>query len=107
MIQQRAKTKSEDRPTIEMFEVTDPVELAAARKQSEEFERNSRWLQEHISEVYASANRGKVVCIAGQQAFYGDTVQQAVALAKAAHPEDTGRFSRYITKQKMTMVYAT
>jgi hypothetical protein len=107
MIQQNAKSTWEDRPTIEMFEVTDPVELAAARKQTEEFERNSQWLQEHISEVYAPCNRGKVVCIAGREAFFGDSVQEAVSRAKTAHPDDTGRFSRYIPKQKMTMIYAT
>jgi hypothetical protein len=107
MIQQLAKSTWEDRPTIEMFEVTDPVELAAARKQTEEFDRNSKWLQEHISEVYTPANRGKVVCIAGQEAFFGNSVQEAVSLGKAAHPDDTGRFCRYIPKQKMIMIYAT
>lgn len=107
MIQQGAKSTWENHPPIEVIEVTDPVELAAARKQSEEFERNSKWLQEHISEIYAPANRGKVVCIAGQEPFFGDSVQEAVSRAEAAHPNDTGRFSRYIPKQKMTMIYAT
>ena len=106
MIQQHAKSTRDDRPVMEMFEVTDPVQLAAARQQTAEFERNSRWLQEHIAEVYAPANRGKVVCIAGREAFFGDSVEEAVAHAKAAHPDDTGRFSRYIPKQNMTMIYA-
>jgi hypothetical protein len=106
MIQEHPKSTRDDRPAVEMFEVTDPAELAAARKQTEEFERNSQWLQEHIAEVYAPANRGKVVCIAGRQAFFGDSVQEAVSHAKAAYPDDTGRFSRYIPKQTMTMIYA-
>ena len=107
MIQQVAKPTLVDRPSIEVFEVTDPVELAAARKQSEEFLRNSKWLQDHISVIYAPANRGKVVCIAGQEAFFGNTVEEAVTRAKAAHPDDTGSFNRYIPKQKLAMVYAT
>ena len=107
MIQQIGKSTWEDRPTVEVFEVTDPVQLAAARKQSEEFERNSKWLQQHIATIYAPANRGKVVCIAGQEAFFGDSVQEAVARAEAVHPDDTGRFSRYIPMQHLTMIYAT
>ena len=44
----------ENRPTaIEMEEVTDAKELTQGRRQREQFDRNSAWLQAHISEIYA------------------------------------------------------
>jgi len=94
-------------PVIEVFELTDPQELEQARLQREQSDRNSKWLQEHIDAVYVPANRGKIVCIAGQEAFFGDTVEEVEARATAAHPEDKGSFMRYIPRQKMTWIYAT
>jgi hypothetical protein len=46
------------------------------------------------------------VCIAGEELFVAETPQEAVALAEAAHPEDDGRFVRYIPKEKMARIYA-
>lgn len=94
-------------PIIEIIEVTDPQELAEARRRREQFDRNSEWLRHHIPEVHAPLNRGKVLCIAGQEAFFSDTVEEAVARATAAHPDDQGWFTRYIPRQKVTMIYAT
>jgi len=93
-------------PAIEVIEVADPQELAEARKQREQFDRNSEWLKQHIADVYAPANRGKIVCIAGGEAFFGDNVKEVVARATAAHPDDKGWFTRYIPLQKMAMIYA-
>jgi hypothetical protein len=90
-------------PPIVMEEVTDPVELARARAQDERFERNWAWLQAHTSEVYA--HRGKHVCIAGEELFVADTVKEALALAAAAHPEDDGRFTLYIPRERMARIY--
>jgi len=56
------------RTFVEMQEVTDADELAKARKQREQFDRNSVWLQDHITDIYAK-HRGKCICIAGQEAF--------------------------------------
>jgi hypothetical protein len=94
-------------PAIEVFELTDPVECEKARLQRAQFDCNSAWLQAHIKEVYAPENRGKVVAIAGQEAFFGDAVRDAVDQALAAHPDDKGYFTRYIPKQRMTWIYAT
>jgi hypothetical protein len=94
-------------PVIEVFELTDPVECEKARLQRAQFDRNSAWLQSHIKEVYVSANRGKIVAIAGEEAFFGDSLKDAVDQALAAHPNDKGYFTRYIPKQKMTWIYAT
>ena len=88
---------------IEMEEVHDAHELASAQRQREQFDRNSAWLQAHISEIYAK-HRGKCICIAGQQLFVGDTTKAAIAQATAAHPEDEGWFTRYIPKDKVASI---
>ncbi|HEY3246226.1 MAG TPA: hypothetical protein VGM03_23020 [Phycisphaerae bacterium] len=92
-------------PAIALREVDDARELAQARKQREQFDRNSAWLQSHIAEVYARY-RGQYVCIAGEELFAGATVKGAIAQAAAAHPEDEGWFTRYIPKEKAAKVYA-
>jgi hypothetical protein len=94
-------------PVIEVYTETDPVECEKARQQRVQFDRNSAWLQAHIRDVYVPANRGKIVAIAGEQAFVGETVKEAIDKALAAHPNDKGCFTRYIPKQKMIWVYAT
>jgi hypothetical protein len=45
------------RTPIVMEAVTDPEQLARARQQRAQFDRNSAWLQAHIVEVY-STHRG-------------------------------------------------
>lgn len=87
-----------------MQEVTEPAELSAARAQREKFDRNSAWLQEHIAEIY-SRYRGQFICVAGEEVFVGDTVREAVAKARAAHPDDDGSFTRYIPQEKVPRVY--
>ena len=95
-----------DKPSpIVMEEVTDPEELAKARAQRERFDRNSAWLQAHIAEMYARY-RGKCICIAGEGLCVADTPEEALALATAAHPEDDGRFLRYIPREKLDRIYA-
>jgi hypothetical protein len=91
---------------ITMEIVTDPVELAQAKAQHERFERNWAWLQAHSSEVYSDANRGKIVCVAGQQMFIAETGREAVAQAKAAHPDDDGYFTLIIPRHKGPRIYA-
>ena len=92
-------------PAVIMEEVTDPEELAKARAQDERFERNSAWLQAHVSEVY-TRYRGKCVCVAGEELFVADTPKEVIALANAAHPEDDGKLFRYIPKEKVARIYA-
>jgi len=90
---------------IVMEEVTDPVELAEARAQRGQFDRNSAWLEAHASEVY-SKHRGKCICVAGEELFVADTAREALAKATAAHPDDKGHFVRYIPKEKVPRIYA-
>jgi hypothetical protein len=88
-----------------MEEVTDPEELARARAQHERFDRNSAWLQAHIPEIY-SRYRGKCICIAGEELFVADTPKEVLALADAKHPEDDGKFLRYIPQEQVARIYA-
>ena len=97
--------EEENRIVVEFEDSDSPEEAAAAREQGEQFDRNSAWLQSHILEI-GDKCRGKCICIAGQQLFVGDTVQEAVAQATAAHPEDKGWFTRYIYKEKAARIYA-
>lgn len=84
---------------------TDADELAQARRQREQFDRNSGWLQDHISDIY-SAHRGKCISVAGREVFVADTAREAIAQATAAHPDDDGWFTRYIPTEKVALVYA-
>src|SRR4051794_21423115 len=93
-----------DTPQITMSEDTDPVEIARARAAAEKFDRNYAWLEAHADEVFS--HRGKVICIAGQELFVGDTVEAVLAQATAAHPEDDGRFTKYIPKERAMRIYA-
>ncbi|HMF12565.1 MAG TPA: hypothetical protein VKE94_09675 [Gemmataceae bacterium] len=95
---------SDATPQIEMFEITDPNEIAKARAMHEQFQRNWDWLEAHASDVYS--HRGKFICIAGQQLFVGDSIDEVLAGAKAAHPEDVGRLTRYIPKERGLRIYA-
>jgi len=93
------------REVVMVEEQLSPEELAAFHAQGERFERNSDWLDAHASEVYAQ-HRGKYICVAACELFVADTPLEAIALARAAHPEDDGRLLRYIPKEKRICIYA-
>jgi hypothetical protein len=95
----------DDWPPIVMEEVTDPEELARAQAQRQRFDRNAAWLQAHGAEIYPRY-RGRFICIAGEELFVANTPEEARALATAAHPEDDGRFVRYIPREKVARIYA-
>jgi hypothetical protein len=90
---------------IVVQEVTDPGELAAAHEQDERFERNAAWLREHASEVY-TRYRGKFICIAGAELFVANTPEEALGLARKAHPDDDGRYLRYVPREKVARIYS-
>jgi hypothetical protein len=83
---------------------TDPAVCADVARRMDLFERNWDWLEAHASEVYC--HRGKFLCISGQELFVGDTVAEVPEAAKAAHPNDDGRFTRYIPMEKGPRIYA-
>jgi hypothetical protein len=90
---------------IEEVEASDPNEVVKARRRREQFDRNIAWLHAHGQGIYPR-HRGKVICVAGQELFVADTAKEAVARAAAAHPDDEGRFTRYIPKVKANRIYA-
>jgi hypothetical protein len=90
---------------IVMEEVRDPDEIAKARSQRVRFDRNAAFLEAHAREVYTH-HRGKCVCVASEELFIADTPEEALALARAAHPEDDGSFIRYIPKERLARIYA-
>ena len=89
---------------IVMEEVDDPAEVSKARIRREMFDRNFNWLADHASEIYDTF-QGKYISVAGEEVFAGDTPQEAIALASAAHPENQGNSVQYIPKEKMARVY--
>jgi hypothetical protein len=97
-------TSTESR--IEMEEVTDPEENAAARSRRERFDRNSAWLESHAAEVY-TRHRGQCICVAGEELFVAATPEEVLAEARTAHPEDNGSILvRYIPREKIARIYA-
>jgi hypothetical protein len=103
MIRQQGSPMAQVSPVV-MEEVTDPVQVADAKARRERFDRNLAWLQAHTDEAYA--HLGKCICVAGQELFVADTAEEALALAKAAHPEDDGRFTLYVPRERMARIYA-
>jgi hypothetical protein len=91
---------------VEMFELTDPEEIARAQEQRQRFQRNWAWFEPRAAEIY-EAHRGKCICVAGEELFVADTPAEVLALAKAAHPDDNGRFTRIIPREKVARIYAT
>lgn len=106
MIRQTPTSEVVPHPPLTITEVTDPEELAQARAQREQFERNARWF-DTCAEKYYDENRGKHICIAGQEVFAADSVEEAVRQARTAHPEDKGVFFLFVPKKPMTRIYAS
>ena len=97
---------SQNPSNIEMVEEKlGPADLLKARRRREQFDRNHAWLKTQIPGIYR-AHRGKCLCIAGQELFVAQTVEEAVARARAAHPEDEGWFTRYTPKERAMRIYA-
>src|SRR5690242_5129878 len=92
-----------DLPPVLVQKETDPVETEHARVRRGRFERNWGWLEQHAADVYR--HRGKVIAIAGQELFIGDTTEEVLAQAKAAHPEDDGLFTRIIPRGQGPRIY--
>ena len=90
---------------ITIEEVTDPTELAEARRQRLQFDENAVWLQSQIPLIY-SQHRGKFICVAGKELFVGDSATEVIDQATKAHPDDQGWFTRYIPLKKTAAVYA-
>jgi hypothetical protein len=92
-------------PKFVLEEVADPAEIASFRAWHEQFQRNSDWLEAHWAAVLPQAH-GRFLAVAGQEAFLADTPEDALAMAKAAHPEDQGSLVRYVLPPGGPRIYA-
>jgi hypothetical protein len=93
-----------EEPSTILEEGTDHEESARLRAQMERFQKNSNWLQDHWGDLLPQA-LGKFIAVAGQEAFIGDTTEEAWTKAKASHPEDDGAFSQYVIPHKGPRIY--
>ena len=46
------------------------------------------------------------MAVAGQEAFIADTAEEAWAMAKSAHPDDTGALLQYVIPHPGPRIYA-
>lgn len=92
--------------TFKIEEIVDPPEVAGSAAREAGFGRNLRWFEAHAKEIGIRC-AGKCICIAGEELFVADLAEHALALARAAHPEDEGFFLHYIHKEKAARIYAT
>jgi hypothetical protein len=83
---------------------SDPDEMARGAARKQRFDRNMAWLQAQGQAIY-DQHRGQHIVIAGQEMFADESAQTAMALARAAHPEDDGLFILYVQKDKMPRIY--
>ena len=103
-VQKACKMADQQVPTV-MEDMLDPAALAQARVQDERYKRNFACFQAHATEIF-TRQRGKCICIAGEELFVADTPEAVIAQAMAVHPEDDGSFIHYIPRQKVARVYA-
>lgn len=92
-------------PRLIIEEVTDSAHTARIRAQLERFSRNSDWLAAHWADVLPQA-RGRHIAVACQEAFIADTPEEALAQARAEHPDDDGLLLRYVPAQLGPRIYA-
>jgi hypothetical protein len=90
---------------IIMESVDDPVEAQRIREQIERGWRNAEWLSNHWADLLPQA-RGRFVAVAGQEAHVADSIEQAWAWAKTAHPEDDGALVQYVRPEQGPRIYA-
>ncbi len=76
--------------------VTDPAAIAEGVARQEAFRRNETWMRAHWDELWPLA-RGKMLAVAGEEAFIAETTDEALEKAWAAHPEERGStVGRYV-----------
>jgi len=85
--------------------ITDPEEQAERQAWRARADRNAAWLQTHAAEVFPH-HRGRHICVAGEELFVADSVEEVLRLARTAHPEDDAFFLQYIPKDRVARIYA-
>jgi hypothetical protein len=93
-------------PAMVIEEVTDPAELTRARAQDERHRCNQEWLEAHWDALLPGA-RGKVIAVAGRQAFIAATPAEAWAWVESTHPDDDGAIVRYVRPTTEPRIYVS
>lgn len=75
-----------------------PALLARIKARRERAQRNRDWLDAHLDELLPQAY-GKLVAVAGQEAFIAENEEEARAWARATHPDDDGLVIRVVPHQ--------
>jgi hypothetical protein len=86
-------------PPVTVITEDDPVELAKMNAIMEQYDKNYSWYQAKAVEIIRQ-NRGKFICVAGQELFTADDFETAIAAARAKHPDDKGVYFRYVSPEK-------
>ena len=93
-------------PEPEIIEVEETAgQLHAFRIQREKYDRNWKWFQNQVVELGRSIF-GKNVCVSNGEIFVAETAKEALEMAKAAHPEDCGRFVYWFPSHRLPRIYA-
>jgi hypothetical protein len=92
-------------PRVTVEENNDPVHYAELSALHERTKLNRDWLAAHWPDLLPGV-RGRFIVVAGQEAFVGDTSDEAWKLARAAHPDDDGAIIQYVRKDNYPRIYA-
>ena len=85
--------------------ITDPAVIEQINQSSEQFHKNDDWLQAHWNDLLPGAY-GKHLAVAGQEAFVSESLDDVLAWAKAAHPDDMGFIVQYVMPPTGPRIYA-
>jgi hypothetical protein len=91
MLKERIKLLAGDVPPREVSDLTDPALISRINEVAAACARNRAWFDANIDALLPGA-RGKVVIVAGQEAFIADTYAEARERAEARHPGDPGPY---------------
>lgn len=87
------------------IEYVSPEDNAPNLASDEQFRRNSEWLSAHWSDLLPGV-RGRFIAVAGEEPFVADSPEEAIALARAAHPDDEGILIQYVIPERGWRIYA-
>jgi hypothetical protein len=82
-----------------------PADAREVLARMERAQRNSQWLQAHWADLLPRA-RGKFVAVAAEEAFIGESPEEAWAWARRTHPEDDTATVQYVNPQQGAKIYA-
>jgi uncharacterized protein YbdZ (MbtH family) len=92
---------NENAVTLEL--ATDPAEISPALAYDRRLKRNLDYLNAHWDDL-RPRECGRSVAVVGQELFIADTYQEAMDLARAAHPDDDAAWCRCVPMMNENLV---